>query len=150
MLEVAALSALVSVAVCMLNVWLVWWLGRIWRTAEAVTKLMGQPAVRQVWLEKPDHAAKLGDSTYWSEYRETTLRPALVDIELFATPTMRGFPCIYSVRVVRKMARDAIVSIWAARETQHYIEDVRGRTANSRTIYGDFERLAKWLRRHPL
>lgn len=153
-----AVSSGVTIAVCTWNTWITWWLDRRKRTTSELSTLLSSPNVKDVIFETPEHTERAeSDNDYWNKYATDTLGPALNNIELFATLTVRGFGFsrIYSRGLVRSMGCDILTSIWFADETQDYVKGKRkqaaaNKVANPDTLFGDFEKLAKWLQKHPL
>lgn len=143
-------SAIVSVGVCLLNVVVAWWLDRIRRTIAEVNALMSLDSVKDLLFEEEGHADKMRESKAWVQYQREVLRPGLDAIERFAMPAVTGIPRIYSRRIVRKLACQVLVSIWSDEHVQHYVHEMRKQAQSPGTTYADFERLAKWLRDHPL
>ena len=144
-------SAIVSVSVCLLNVVVAWWLDRIRRTVAEVNALMSLDSVKDLLFEEEGHADKMSESKRrWIEYQRQVLRPGLDAIERFATPTVTGLPRIYSRRIVRKLACQTLISIWDDEHVQYFVHEMRKQALSPDTTYVDFERLAKWLRDHPL
>ena len=142
-----AVSALVAVGVCVFNVAVAWWLDRIKRTVAAVDALMSLDSVKDLLFEEEDHSEIRESKQCWIEYQRNVLRPALDAIERLA---VTGRPCIYSRRIVRKLACQALVSIWDDEDVKHFVHEKRKQASSPSTTYGDFERLVKWLRDHPL
>ncbi len=146
-----AISVLVSVLVIALNVLLAWWLDRIRRTLAAAEVLMSSNAMQALLMDKDDHSDRVAkDKQYWLNYQREVLGPALNAIERFAAPAVSGFPRIYSKNVIRRLACESLVSIWKVEDVEHFVGEMRKRSENPETIYGDFERLATWLKAHPL
>ncbi len=112
---------------------------------------MSSPAVQALVAEEDGHSERVAtDKEYWGKYQREVLRPALDAIERFAMPVVTGLPRIYSRRIVRHLSCQVLISIWDDEGVQHFVRVMRQRADSPDTTYGDFERLVKWLRAHPL
>lgn len=152
-----SVSSLVSVSVCLLGAFLTWLFARGQRTAAALELLFEKASVKALAIHKPHHEETLKDEGNWAEYERETLCPAADAIERFATLVNSPRPlAFYSYKLVARVARQRIVSIWGDRYMSYYVSESGKRSSNPITVYRNFrllvrrleeDRRVKWKRR---
>lgn len=149
----AAVSAMVSVLICLLGATLSWLFSRVHRTASALEALFDKDAMQAVMFDAPDHSENMKCPDKWAKYEREVLFPAANAIERFAALVNRRWwhrPTFYSRRLVKRTAGQLLVSLWCDHYMQHFICCRRKMSSSPGTTYQEFEHLVEWLKRKPL
>ena len=149
-----AISALVSVLICLSGAALAWLFSRTHRTAVALEVLFSLDSVKAVMFDEPDHSAKMQDDDNWAKYEREVLFPAVNAIERFATLVNRRWwrigPTFYSRSLVKRTASQLLVSLWDDHYLQYFVNSRRDTSSSPSTTYQEFELLVEQLRARPL
>ena len=149
-----AISAIVSVLICLSGVALTWFFSRVQRTAAALEMLFEKDAMKAVMFDEPSHGEDMEDNDKWTKYKREVLFPAANAIERFAALVNRRWwqllPTFYSRRLVKRTAGQLLVSLWDDYYMQYFICSRRAASPSPKTTYQEFEHLAEWLRAKPL
>lgn len=149
----AAISAIVSVLICLSGATLSWFFSRVHRTALALEMLFDRDAMQAVMFDVPDHIENMECRDKWTIYEREVLFPAANAIERFAALVNRRWwhrPAFYSRRLVKRTAGQLLVSLWDDHYMRHFICSRRRMSSGADTTYREFKLLVEWLKRKPL